>query len=194
MVALESEDVLERGDEAPAFELEGVDGDTHALGDYSGYAGLLIVFTCNHCPYAKAKFEEMNRLSEEFDDVAVVGINPNDEVEYPDDDFETMRELAAEGTIQWDAYLRDQRQEVAAAYGAMCTPDPYLFENDGDTFRLVYHGRLDDALDPESEPSKREMHEHIEAMLAGEAVSDEFEPSRGCSIKWRDGNEPEYWS
>ena len=193
MVALESEDVLEAGDEAPAFELEGVDGETYTRADFEEYEALLVVFTCNHCPYAKAKFEEMNRLSAAFDDVAVVGINPNDETEYPDDDFETMVELVEDGTIDWDAYLRDDAQTVAAAYGAMCTPDPFLFANDDGAFRLVYHGRLDDALDPDSEPDQREMKAHIESLLAGEPVSDEFLPSRGCSIKWREGNEPEYW-
>ena len=193
MVALDSQDVLEAGDEAPAFELDGADGESHSLADFAEYDALLVVFTCNHCPYAKAKFEEMNRLAAEFDDLAVVGINPNDEAEYPEDDFETMVERVDEGTIQWDAYLRDGGQSVAAAYGAVCTPDPFLFRNDDGTFRLAYHGRLDDALDPDSEPEKREMNGYVEAVLAGEEVTDEFKPSRGCSIKWRDGNEPEYW-
>jgi len=192
MVALDSQDVLEAGDEAPAFELDGVEGDS-SLDDFAEYDALLVVFTCNHCPYAKAKFEEMNRLAAEFDDLAVVGINPNDEEEYPEDDFETMVERVEEGTIQWDAYLRDGGQEVAAAYGAVCTPDPFLFGNDDGTFRLAYHGRLDDALDPDSEPETREMNGYVEAVLAGEDITDEFKPSRGCSIKWRAGNEPEYW-
>jgi len=193
MVELESEDVLERSDEAPAFELEGVDGETHSLSDFAASEGLLVVFTCNHCPYAKAKFEEMNALAAEFEEVPVVGINPNDAEEYPEDDFETMVERVEEGTVQWDAYLRDDSQEVAAAYGATCTPDPFLFENDSGTFRLVYHGRLDDAPNPDDEPSEREMNGHIEDLLAGRDVSDEFLPSRGCSIKWKPGNEPDYW-
>ena len=193
MVALDSQDVLEAGDEAPAFELDGADGETYSLADFAEYDALLVVFTCNHCPYAKAKFEEMNRLAAEFDDLAVVGINPNDEEEYPEDDFETMVERVEEGPIQWDAYLRDGSQAVAAAYGAVCTPDPFLFENDDGTFRLAYHGRIDDALDPDSEPEVREMKGYVETVLAGDSVTDEFKPSRGCSIKWRAGNEPEYW-
>jgi peroxiredoxin len=193
MVELESEEVLTAGDEAPAFELEGTDGETYSLADFQAYDGLLVVFTCNHCPYAKAKFEEMNRLAAEYDDVAVVGINPNDAEEYPEDDFETMVERVEEGTIQWDAYLRDQSQEVAAAYGGKCTPDPFLFEQDDGTFRLVYHGRLDDGLNPDDEVTEREMAGHIEDLLAGEGVTEEFKPSRGCSIKWKAGNEPDYW-
>ena len=203
MVALDSKDVLERGDAAPDFELRGTDGETHTLADFEDNDALLVVFTCNHCPYAKANFEEMNRLSEEFDDVAVVGINPNDETEYPDDDFDGMVDLVEEGTIQWDAYLRDEDQSTAAAYGAVCTPDPFLFVNtarresvlptaDGE-FRLAYHGRLTDATDPDSEPTEREMKGHIEGLLAGGPVDEDFQPSRGCSIKWREDNEPDYW-
>ena len=193
MVALDSKDVLEAGDQAPDFELEGTDGESYSLDDFGDYEGLLLVFTCNHCPYAKAKFDEMNRLAEEYDEIAVVGINSNDETEYPEDDFETMVERVEEGTIQWDAYLRDDEQTVAAAYGAMCTPDPFLFDNSDGEFRLAYHGRLDDAMNPDDDPDEREMRGHIEDLLAGGPVSDEFEPSRGCSIKWREGNEPEYW-
>ena len=193
MVALDSKDVLEAGDEAPGFEFNGTDGETYSLADFSAYDALLAVFTCNHCPYAKAKFTEMNRLAEEYDNVAVVGINPNDETEYPEDDFETMVERVEDGTIQWDAYLRDDDQTVAAEYGAMCTPDPFLFANEDGSFRLAYHGRLDDAPNPDDDAENREMRGHIEDLLAGDPVSDDFKASRGCSIKWRQGNEPAYW-
>ena len=201
MVALDSEeDALERGDRAPAFELRGTDDETAALDDFAGNEALLLVFTCNHCPYAKAKFDELNALADEYDDVAVVGINPNDAQEYPEDSFAKMQEYVDAGKVQYDAYLRDGSQAVAAAYGATCTPDPFLFENsaasatrrrggeaagDGE-FRLVYHGRLDDARNPDEEPTEREMKDIIDRLLAGEEVDDEFKPSRGCSIKWRD--------
>jgi len=194
MVALDSTDVLERGDEAPDFELRGTDGETHTLADFTDSEALLVVFTCNHCPYAQAKFDELNALAEEYDDVAVVGINPNDEDEYPEDSFERMQEYVEAGTIRYDAYLRDGSQAVAAAYGAACTPDPFLFERDGDAFRLVYHGRLDDARNPDEVPTEREMKGVIDRLLAGEEIDDEFEPSRGCSVKWRPGNEPDYWN
>jgi peroxiredoxin len=194
MVALDSTDVLERGDEAPDFELRGTDGETHTLADFTDSEALLVVFTCNHCPYAQAKFDELNALAEEYDDVAVVGINPNDEDEYPEDSFERMQEYVEAGTIRYDAYLRDGSQAVAAAYGAACTPDPFLFERDGDAFRLVYHGRLDDARNPDEVPTEREMKGIIDRLLAGEEIDDEFEPSRGCSVKWRPGNEPDYWN
>ncbi len=187
MVLKESETELEAGDEAPAFELEGVDGDTHTLESFADDEALLVVFTCNHCPYAKAKFDLLNDLAAEYDDVSVVGINPNDDEEYPDDSFEKMQAYVEEGTIAYDAYLRDETQTVAAAYGAECTPDPFLFANEGDTFELVYQGRLDDAPNPDDEPTRFQIREAIDAVLAGDPVDLEWEPSRGCSIKWREG-------
>ena len=187
MVALDSkEDALERGELAPGFELRGVDGETHSLDDYADHEAVLLVFTCNHCPYAQAKFDELNALADEYDEVAVVGINPNDAEEFPEDSFEKMVEYVEEGKILHDAYLRDETQEVAAAYGAACTPDPFLLANDDGEFRLAYHGRLDDALNPDDEPSEREMKGIIDRLLAGEEIDDEFRPSRGCSIKWKD--------
>lgn len=194
MVEMESQAVLERGDPAPSFELPGTDGETYTLSDFTDYEALLVVFTCNHCPYAKAKFDEMNRLADEFDEVAVVGINPNDAAEYPGDDLETMEARVADGTIAFDAYLRDESQETAAAYGAVCTPDPFLFERVNGDFELVYHGRLDDALDPEETATEREMKAHVEQLLAGESITVDDRPSRGCSIKWKPGSEPDYWN
>ncbi|GGN96678.1 MULTISPECIES: thioredoxin family protein [Haloarcula] len=194
MVSLDSDsDVLERGDAAPTFELPGADGATYALDDFADYDALLVVFTCNHCPYAKAKIPELNRLAEAYDDLAVVGVNPNDAEAYPDDSFERMQSLVESGDVAYDAYLRDERQSVAAAYGARCTPDPFLFRNDGGTFRLAYHGRLDDAPNPDDEPSDREMAAHVETLLAGDEITSAEKPSRGCSIKWTEGNEPDYW-
>jgi peroxiredoxin len=194
MVALDSEDdVLQRGDEAPAFELPGTDGETHSLDGFVDNEAVLVVFTCNHCPYAQAKFEELNRLADEYDEVAVVGINSNDPEQYPDDSFERMRELVADGTIDYDAYLFDESQSVAAAYGARCTPDPFLFASDDGSVRLAYHGRLDDATNPDDEPTEREMKAHIETVLSAEDVTADQRPSRGCSIKWKPGNEPDYW-
>ncbi|WP_135819686.1 thioredoxin family protein [Halostella litorea] len=186
MVMMESDSELERGDEAPDFDLPGVDGERHSLDDFAGYDALLVVFTCNHCPYAQAKFDLLNDLADEYDDAAVVGINPNDAEEYPDDSFERMREFVDDGRVAYDAYLRDEAQTVAATYGAVCTPDPFLFRNDGGTFRLAYHGRLDDAPNPDDEPSRFQVREAIDAVLAGEAVDIEEQPSRGCSIKWKE--------
>ena len=186
MVLKESASELEAGDAAPDFELEGVDGETYTLESFADKTALLVVFTCNHCPYAQAKFDLLNELAAEYDDVAVVGINPNDAEEYPDDSMEAMRDRVEEGTIQYDAYLRDASQDVARAYGAVCTPDPFLFENTDSGFEQVYHGRLDDALNPDDEPTRFHICEAIDAVLAGEEVTLEWQPSQGCSIKWTD--------
>jgi len=201
MVMKESEQELERGDPVPNFELTGTDGETYTLADFADYEALLAVFTCNHCPYAQAKFDLLNRIAEDYDDAAVVGINPNDAAEYPDDSFERMVELVEDGTIRYDAYLRDETQEAAEAYGATCTPDPFLLRNSesqrasdsraaeprdgGDTFTLAYHGRLDDALNPDDEPTEVYIDDAIDAVLTGEDVDLDFVPSRGCSIKWK---------
>ncbi|WP_136687024.1 thioredoxin family protein [Halorhabdus amylolytica] len=189
MTALDSErEAIERGEVAPAFELPGTDGETHALADLDDHEAVLVVFTCNHCPYAKAKFDPLNELAADYDDLAVVGINSNDSEEYPDDSFEKMVELVEDGTIAYDAYLRDESQEVARAYGAVCTPDPFLLENDDGEFRLAYHGRIDDAMSPDEEPETFEMRDIVEDLLAGEEITREFRPSRGCNIKWKDGS------
>ena len=187
---------LRAGDAAPPFELPGTDGETYTLESFADDEALLVVFTCNHCPYAKAKFDALNRIASDYDDVSVVGINPNDPEKYEADSLERMQELVAAGTIDYDAYLFDESQGVAKAYGAVCTPDPFLFARENGEFVLAYHGRLDDALNPDDEPSGEpgfEVREAIESVLAGEDVEVPFEPSRGCTIKWKPGNEPDYW-
>ncbi|MFP8954132.1 thioredoxin family protein [Natrialbaceae archaeon A-arb3/5] len=186
MVLKESDAALAAGDAAPEFELEGVDEETYTLDEFADDEALLLVFTCNHCPYAKAKFDLMNELAREYDGVSVVGINPNDAEEYPDDSFEKMQEYVADGTIDFDAYLRDESQAVAREYGAVCTPDPFLFANEDGEFRLVYQGRLDDALNPDDEPSRYHIREAIDAVLDGDDVALDWQPSQGCSIKWTD--------
>jgi peroxiredoxin len=185
MVLLESDSELSPGDEAPDFELPAAAGGERSLADFADRDALLVVFTCNHCPYAEAKVDELNHLAAAYDDLAVVGINPNDAEEYPDDSLERMTERVNAGEIGF-TYLRDESQDVARAYGAVCTPDPFLFERDGDAFRLALHSRLDDAMSPDEEPERYEMRAAVEAILAGEAIPFGPTPSRGCSIKWTD--------
>ena len=198
MVATESDSELSRGDVAPDFDLPAVDGGTYSLDDFADRDALLVVFTCNHCPYARAKFDLLNDVAAEYDDCAVVGINPNDAEAYPEDSFERMVEYVEDGRVAYDAYLRDESQAVARAYGAVCTPDPFLFANGArsdtdeggevagaDGFELAYHGRLDDALNPDDEPQHVYVRDAIDAVLAGDPVPLDDLPSRGCSIKWR---------
>ncbi|SFR43566.1 thioredoxin family protein [Halogeometricum limi] len=186
MVLKESDSTLSHGDAAPAFSLPGTDGETYTLESFAAYDALLVVFTCNHCPYAKAKFDELNYLTRAYDDLAVVGINPNDAEEYPDDSFDRMRELVEDGTIGYTAYLRDESQAVAREYGAVCTPDPFLFSREDDEFRLAFHSRVDDAMSPDDEVTDYEMRTAIEAVISDEEIPIDETPSQGCSIKWRD--------
>lgn len=189
MVQAESESELTRGDSAPEFQLDGTDGATYSLDSFADNDALLVVFTCNHCPYAKAKFDTLNDIAGDYDDCAVVGINPNDADEYPEDSYERMCDLTDDGTVDYDAYLRDDDASVARAYGAVCTPDPFLFTRSEGDWRLAYHGRLDDALDPNAESSGApgfEIRQAIDEVLAGKQVSLDDAPSRGCSIKWPD--------
>jgi peroxiredoxin len=182
MALQESDSELETGDRAPDFELPGVDGETHSLDSFDTDA-LLVVFTCNHCPYAQAKFDLLNDLATD-EHVTVVGINANDAEEYPEDSFERMTEYVEDGTVAYDAYLRDESADVARAYGAVCTPDPFLFRREDGEYHLAYHGRLDDALGPDEEATEYYVRAAIDAVLAGEDVPVDPGPSRGCGIKW----------
>ena len=129
MVLLESQIKLKAGDIAPYFELLGIDDKKHSIDDYADYKGILVIFMCNHCPYVKAKSEALNELYEKFGGkIAIVGINSNDSTNYPEDSFENMKKTAEEKGFKFD-YLIDDTQEVARKYGAMCTPDPFLFNS-----------------------------------------------------------------
>ena len=182
VVLLESQTKLRTGDTAPGFELLGVDDKTHSLGEY-GKDGMLVIFMCNHCPYVKAKSEALNELYEGFGDkIDIIGINRNDSTGYPEDSFENMKKTAEEKGFRFD-YLIDDSQEVARRYGAVCTPDPFLFDKDG---KLVFHGRIDDAMKPDDVPAEKTMVINIQKMLSGEKIENDFEPSIGCSIKWKE--------
>ena len=172
---------LQKGYPAPGFSLKNVDGDTVSLRDFEGKT-VVIIFMCNHCPYVKPKFEEIAAIQNDYADkeVAVIGINANDPDEYPEDDLEHMQAIAKEHGYKY--YLVDETQEVAKAYGATCTPDPFIFDKD---HKLVYHGRINDALDLGDPVTKQDMREVLDKVTADQEVEDWFVPSIGCSIKWK---------
>ena len=182
MVLLESKISLKTGDSAPGFLLMGIDDKMHSLDSYADSKGLLIIFICNHCPYVKAKIDAIKQMHEKFnEDIALVGINSNDSAEYPDDSFENMKKIADEKDIKFD-YLVDEKQDVAKKYGAICTPDPFLFDQNR---RLIFHGRIDNAMNPDDTATENTMQKNIEKYLAGEKIEKDFDPSIGCSIKWK---------
>jgi peroxiredoxin len=181
MVLLESEISLKTGDTAPDFSLKGIDDKMHLLTDYN-QKGLLVIFMCNHCPYVKAKIDAIKEIHDKFKDhISLVGINSNDSEKYPDDSFESMKVMAGEKGITFD-YLVDETQEIAKKYGAVCTPDPFLFDSDR---KLVFHGRIDDAMNPDAVANEKVMINNIEKFLNDEKIGKDFDPSIGCSIKWK---------
>lgn len=173
----------ELGWRAPEFTLKGTDGRMHSLADLRGERGTVVVFMCNHCPYVKAILDRLIRDARDLraHGVNVIGINANDPVAYPEDSFEKMAELAPRLGFP---YLWDETQEVARAYGAVCTPDFFGFDRD---LRLRYRGQLDASRKetaPEGTP--RELFEAMK-MIAETGVGPAIQnPSIGCSIKWRD--------
>lgn len=183
MVLLESKDVS-MGMEAPDFSLKGVDDKMHNLAEYSEAEIFVIVFMCNHCPYVQAIWERLIVLQEKFLDknVQFIGINPNFHPDYPEDSLEKMKQYHGKYEMNFP-YLIDESQEVAKAYGAQCTPDIFVYN---DEKKLAYHGRLDDNWQNPDHVEKEELSEAIEVLLQGEIPSEEQNPAMGCSIKWRD--------
>ena len=181
MAKMESVISLKTGDNAPEFTLKGIDDKIHSLNDYSK-KGLLVIFMCNHCPFVKAKIEAIKEIHNKFkDDVSIVGINSNDSVKYPDDDFDSMKAVVKEKGLEID-YLVDETQEIAKKYGAVCTRDPFLFDSEK---KFVFHGRIDDAMNPDAVANEKVMINNIEKFLNGEKIEKDFDPSIGCSIKWK---------
>ncbi len=162
------------------FRLLGIDDKYYTLNDFRKDL-LLIIFMANHCPYVRARMDDINMLYDKYHErVDIVGINSNDP-EYEGEGYENMRLFAKEFNIKFP-YLFDERQEVAKAYGAVCTPDPFLFDRER---RLIYHGRINDAMNPDAKPTVQIMANNIEKVLKGERIENWFDPSVGCSIKWR---------
>ena len=181
MAKTESRIQLKQGDPAPSISLPGIDGRTYTLENLKGTRGLLVIFMCNHCPYVKARMAEIVALHKEFGEkVAVVGINSSDP-DYPGEGLENMKAFAKERGIVFP-YLLDENGATARAYGATCTPDPFLFDADR---KLVFHGKLVDALEPEDAVSERTMKKNIEKLINGESIEPWFDPSLGCSIKFK---------
>ena len=176
--------VLNRGTPAPDFNLLGTDGRAYSLSNFKGKKLLLVIFMCNHCPYVQPKMDYFVELQTRYgaQGLQVVGINSNDVSKYPDDSLENMKRWAKEKKFNFP-YLFDETQEVARAYGAECTPDPFLFDG---SLTLAYHGRFDDAHGKSHSAAKSsEMEEAIKQMLEGKEITVETMPSMGRNIKWK---------
>jgi peroxiredoxin len=184
--------MLPLGTEAPAFRLADPSGKSVSSNDFAGAPALLVMFLCNHCPYVKHLRHALADFGRELQErgVAVVAINSNDVENYPDDAPDKMAAEAAEVGYTFP-YLFDASQEVAKAYHAACTPDFFLFDRQR---RLVYRGQFDDSRPGNERPiTGRDLRAAVDALLAGKKLSETQKPSMGCNIKWRPGNEPEYF-
>lgn len=176
--------VCDFGLAAPDFNLPGVDGKNWSLADCRGEAGTLIVFMCNHCPYVQAVHERLVKDARALEALGVrtVGINANDAQQYPDDSFENMQRIAREWALPFP-YLYDESQEVAKAYGAVCTPDFFGYDA---SLGLQYRGRLDATrLEAAPKDVRRDLFEAMKMVAnTGKGPAKQI-PSIGCSIKWR---------
>lgn len=166
--------------EAPTFDLPGVDGRQHSLDDYADKPALAVVWSCNHCPYVQAWEGRMIALQREFGDrgFQLVAVSSNDAAAYPEDSFDAMKTRAAEQGFNFD-YLYDEDQSVLGAYGAERTPEVFLFDGDR---RLVYHGAIDDSREEEG-VTQEYLRDAIEAVLSGQSPAVDETPAVGCTVK-----------
>ena len=183
--------MLALGTSAPHFSLPDPDGKIVSLSNFEGAPALVVIFMCNHCPFVKHVAPGLADMAREYQDkdVAVVGINPNDVANFPDDSPQKMAEASKEYGYTFP-YLLDESQEVAKAYRAACTPDFFVFDGDR---QLVYRGQMDDSRPSLDLPvTGADLRAALNAVLDGRSVIAEQKPSVGCNIKWKPGNEPQY--
>lgn len=165
------------------FRLRGTDEKIYSLKDFEDKKILVIVFMCNHCPYVKAVIGRLIKLQSEFEvkGVQFIGINPNDVEAYPEDSAENMKIFYGNSGMNFP-YLRDDTQETAKLYGAVCTPDIFVYDKERN---LKYRGRIDDNWKDEDKVTKRELSDVVKRLLEGKELGRIQNPSMGCSIKWK---------
>ena len=192
-MALTPSTMLALGTQAPDFRLpDVVSGNTISLLTFTGKQALLVMFICQHCPYVQHVKLELAKLGQDDanKDVGMVAISANDAANYPDDAPAQLKQMAKALGFTFP-FCYDERQEVAKAYTAACTPDFFLFDA---TRQLVYRGQLDESRPGNGKPvTGRDLRAAIDAVLAGKPVSSNQRPSIGCNIKWKKGNEPSYY-
>jgi peroxiredoxin len=184
--------MLPLGTTAPDFELPDTNGKLVALKELKAASALLIVFMCNHCPYVIHIRTGLVQLARDYSTrgAAIVGINANDAINYPADSPAKMKEEVKSAGYHFP-YLYDESQAVAKSYRAACTPDLFLFDRGR---RLVYRGQFDASRPGNGIPvTGKDVRAALDAVLAGKSTSEFQVPSIGCNIKWKSGNEPDYF-
>jgi peroxiredoxin len=171
------------GAPAPDFrDLPGVDGKQYSLGDFKGKKALVVVFSCNHCPYVQAYEDRINAIARDYapKDVALIAINANDIRAYPDDSFDEMVKRArAKGFVF--PYVRDDTQQVASAFGAECTPEVFIVDAGG---MICYHGGIDDNYREPDQIKMPYLRAALDDVVAGRPIAEPETRAIGCSIKW----------
>lgn len=178
----QSHEGLRIGDSAPDFSLPGVDQREHSLQEFADKPILLVVFSCNHCPYVQAYEDRMIAIQRDYADrgVQLVAINANDSVNYPEDSFDRMAERASSKGFNFP-YLRDAAQEVARSYGATHTPQLFVFDR---ARRLRYTGKIDDNWQRPDAVKRRYLRDALDSLLENRDVAEPTTHAIGCTIKW----------
>src|SRR3954469_6988398 len=190
---------LQIGQPAPDFNLKGVDGKDYSIASFKDAKLLIVLFTCNHCPYVIGSEDRMIKFYDDYapKGVAMIGINSNETQGHPTDDFDNMKIHAKEKGFKWP-YVRDDSQEIALAYGALRTPHFYVFDRDANGDRkLRYTGRMDDNPRNPGKETTHELRDAVDALLAGKSLPIELTNTIGCNVKWwskeRHWMPPEAW-
>lgn len=173
------------GVSCPDFSLTSVDGKKFSLKDFKNNNPLVIMFICNHCPYVKAIEDRLVQLGHDLKklDVNVVAICSNDEVSYPDDSLENLKKKFFDKKFSF-VYLHDKTQEVAKKFGAVCTPDFFVYDKN---LKLAYRGRLDDSWKEPDKVTQRELYNAVVSLKENNIAPEKQTPAMGCSIKWIKG-------
>ena len=185
--------MLPLGAPAPDFNLpDVVDNTSRSLSDFSAKKGLLVMFICNHCPFVVHIREALASLGRDYQssNIGIAAVSSNDAVSYPDDTPEKLKEMSERFGFTFPL-LYDESQKVAQAYSAACTPDFFLFDQDR---KLVYRGQLDGSRPGNNVPiTGVDLRAAMDALSEGRPIDTDQKPSIGCNIKWKPGNEPDYF-
>ncbi|MFO7444754.1 MAG: thioredoxin family protein [Ignavibacteriaceae bacterium] len=175
---------LKIGEQAPDFNLPGVDGKNYSLNTFRSKKALIVIFSCNHCPYVQAYEERIKAIQKDYADkgTAVAAISSNDDSQYPEDSFDEMKKRAKEREFNFP-YLRDEDQTIAKAYGATHTPEIFLFDSQR---KLIYQGKIDDNWKEPEKVKNSYLREALDELFAGEEISVPETWSIGCTIKWKE--------
>ena len=181
-----AQDGYKVGDNIKDFSLQNIDGKNVSLADYKDSKGFIITFTCNHCPYAMAYEDRILALNKKYAKAGypVIAINPNDAIQYPEDNFEAMQVRAKEKKFNFP-YLYDESQKIAKQFGATKTPHVFIVQKEGDKLVVKYIGAIDDNWEKAADVKEKYAESAIDALLAGKPDATTSTKAIGCSIKWK---------